>query len=105
MEMLPGELIALISSFLSTNDKESAREVCRYMHYNIRLMDIKVNKMNNKIDIIFDGRIYILNRLRLASLCGLDKKIISDIWDWVNANDFTCEDGLNILRKINRVLR
>ena len=104
MNQLPGELIDLISSFLSTNDKESAREVCKEFAYNIRMMNIKVNKMNIKIDTILDGRIYILNRLRLASLCGLDKKSISEIWYWVNYNQLMKEDGLDILRRINRVL-
>ena len=104
METLPYELLTLISTFLSAKEKESAREVCKDLYSSINMMVIKVNKMENKIDNILDGRVYILNRLRLAALCGLDKETVSEIWHWINYSQLMKEDGLMILRQINEIV-
>ena len=69
-------------------------------------MDIKINKMNIKINNILDGRVYILNRLRLAALCGMDKKRVANIWNWIeNINYINNNDVLQVLRDIDEVLK
>ena len=105
MERLPYDLITLISKFLSFKEKERARIVSKDFYSSIKMIDIKVNKMEDKINNILDGRVYILNRLRLAALCGLDKEKISEIWYWINYNNLMKEDCLDILRQINNVVR
>jgi len=106
MDHLPDEIITLISKFLSTKEKERMRQVSREFDRNIRLMDIKINKMNNKIDNILDGRVYILNRLRLAALCGMEKGRVGNIWNWIeNINYINNSDVLQVLRDIDEVLK
>jgi len=106
MDHLPDEIITLISKFLSTKEKERMRQVSREFDRNIRLMDIKINKMNNKIDNILDGRVYILNRLRLAALCGMEKRRVGNIWNWIeNINYINNSDVLQVLRDIDEVLK
>jgi len=105
MQRLPYDLLTLISRFLSGIEKERLRIVCKDFYSSIKIMDIKVNKMEDKINNILDGRVYILNRLRLAALCGLDKEKISDIWYWVNNNNLFKDDCLHILRIINNVIK
>ena len=97
---LPSELITYITSFLSSKDRETARETCKEIYCSINLIGIKAYKFDYKIDQIMDGRIYMLNRLRLAALCGLDKKSVSAIWLWIMKRDFSKEDGLRFLRQI-----
>lgn len=101
MDTLPDEIITLISKFLSTNDKEACRRVNKNFYNNVRLMDIKVDKLNTKYDNIMNGSVYILNRLRLAALCGLNSEIVAYIWSWVynqNSNKIIRTDSLPILR-------
>ena len=70
-------------------------------------MDIKVGKMDIKIDNILDGRVYILNRLRLAALCGLSDDKVACIWAWIenqNSKEIIIKDALPFLREINSCL-
>ena len=106
MEVLPDEIITLISKYLSIKEKERMRQVNKEFDRNIRLMDIKINKMNDRIDSILDGRVYILNRLRLAALCGMRKKRVASIWNWIeNINYINNNDVLHVLRDIDSVLK
>ena len=105
MQRLPYDLITLISRFLSGIEKERVRTLCKDFCSSIKMMDIKVCKMEDKIDNILDGRVYILNRLRLAALCGLEKEKISYIWYWINNNNLIKDDSLPILGIINNVIR
>jgi len=101
MDTLPDEIITLISKFLSTNDKEACRRVNKNFYNNVRLIDIKVDKLNTKYDDIMNGSVYILNRLRLAALSGLSSEIVAYIWSWVynqNSNKIIRTDSLPILR-------
>ena len=102
--MLPNDLLYHITQFLNLSAKINFRETCNDTCKNVRYMEIKIEKMNIKIDKLLNGRIYILCRLRLAALCGLHEHTVADIWSWANSLDDVKIDALPFLRQIGRAI-
>lgn len=101
---MPNDMIFYIINFLCLTDKISARETSIEFYNNIKFMEIKILYMSNKFDTIIDGKIYILNRLRLAKLCGLHNHTVSEIWSWISLINDTKQDALKILRQIGTAI-
>jgi hypothetical protein len=99
--LLPNDILYIITKFLSTSDKISVRETCTDFKDCIRFMEIRIETMNDKYDKLINGRNYILSRLRLAALCGLNNYKVAEIWSWVSIFQEPKEDALTILRQLN----
>jgi hypothetical protein len=102
--LLPNDIIYYIIRFLSKIDKISAREISTDFYKEITYMEIRIEYLNLKIDKILNGRIYILSRLRLASLCGLQEYSVATIWAWITLFDDVKTDALPILRQIGNAI-
>ena len=102
--LLPDDIIFYITHFLSLIDKISARETSIEFYNNIKFMQIKILFMNNIFDTIINGKIYMLNRLRLANLCGLQNHTVSEIWSWISLTSDIKHDALKILRQIDTAI-
>ena len=101
---LPNDLLYYITHFLDLSAKINFRETNNDICKNVRYMEIKIEKMNKKIDKLLNGRIYILCRLRLAALCGLHEHTVAHIWSWVTSLDDVNTDALPFLRQIGRAI-
>jgi hypothetical protein len=101
---LPDDILSYILHFLSVSDKISARETCQEFGKNVNLMQIRIEKLDCKINKLLNGRIYILSRLRLAALCGLQEHKVADIWAWITLLGDIKTDALPILRQIGRAI-
>ena len=97
-------MLYYISRFLSASDKLTARKTCIEFKNNVKLIDARIEIMNRKIEKIINGQKYILSRLRLAALCGLDNYTVANIWSWVVMIDDEKPDSLPILRQIGRAI-
>lgn len=102
--MLSHDILHYITRFLSTSEKMALRETSTELNIVVNYMDIKIEKMNKKIDKLINGRIYILCRLRLAALCGLHQHTVADIWAWATSLGDVDLDALPILRQIGRAI-
>lgn len=102
--MLPNDILFYITQFLPVAEKMAIRETCIEMNTAVNYMDIKIEKMNKKINKLITGRIYILCRLRLAALCGLNQHTVADIWSWATSIGDIESDALPILREIGRAI-
>ena len=60
----------------------------------LKFMDIRIGKMDAKIEKLLNGRMYILCRLRLAALCGLHEHTVANIWAWATLLDDVKTDSL-----------
>ena len=70
----------------------------------VNYMEIRIEKMNVKINDLSGGRNYILCRLRLAALCGLHEHTVADIWSWATSLGDVNVDALPILRQIGSAI-
>ena len=104
IEMLPTDMIFYISKFLSITEKKIARETSWSLNSPINLMEIRIKTFDSKIDNLLDGRSYILGRLRLASLCGLNNYSVGEIWSWITFNHNFKKDSLPIIREIGNAI-
>lgn len=77
-------LLYILVRFLFTSEKITARESCRDFKCCIPFIDIRIANMNIKYDKLINGKNYILSRLRLAALCGLNNYKVSEIWSWIS---------------------
>jgi hypothetical protein len=101
---LPNDLLYYITKFLSISDKMTMRETNKEVKNNVKFMDIRVGKMDAKIEKLLNGRMYILCRLRLAALCGLHEHTVANIWAWATLLDDVKTDSLPILRQIGSAI-
>jgi len=101
---LPTDLQCYLTKFLSTTEKINLRQTCKELNQNVNYMQIRIAKMEKEIDKLFNGRIYILCRLRLASLCGLHEYTVANIWSWVTLLDRENPDSLYMLRQISKAI-
>ncbi len=60
--------------------------------------------MNIKYDKLINGRNYILSRLRLAALSGLNNYKIAEIWSLVSLFQEEKLDALYILRQLDQAI-
>jgi len=102
--MLPNDMIFYITRFLSMQEKITARETCIDFNDSIKFIEIRIGKMDIKIEKLLNGKIYILSRLRLAALCGLQAHTVADIWSWVTLVSDMKSDALPILRQLNHAI-
>ena len=103
--MVPNDIFYIIISFLSTYDKISTRETCKDLNHCIRFMKIRTEFMDIKFDRLINGRNYILARLRLAALCGLNNYRVAEIWSWVSLmHDDIKSDALPILQQLGQAI-
>lgn len=103
--LLPNDILFYITSFLSVSDKIAARETCMDLYNSINYMQIRVEKMDIKIDKLLNGNIYILNRLRLAALCGLQNHSVAEIWSWISLISDIKQDSLQIIRRLDNAIK
>ena len=101
---LPNDILYIIFRFLFTSEKINARETCRDFKYCMRFMELRIETMNIKYDKLLNGRNYILARLRLAALCGLNNYKVAEIWSWVTLMTDTKIDALPILRQLGQAI-
>ena len=102
--ILPNDMLYYIIHFLSTTDKISMRETCEDFKYCIYFMEIRIETMDIKYDKLITGRNYILARLRLAALCGLNNYKVSEIWSWISLFQEPKQDALYILRQLGQAI-
>ena len=102
--MLPNDILYYFTRFLSTTEKMSLRETNKELCNNVRFMDIRIDKMSSKFDKLMNGRQYILCRLRLAALYGLQDYTVASIWSWVTLLGDIKTDALPILRQISSAI-
>lgn len=102
--MLPNDILYHITSFLSAKEKIVVRESCIELYKNVDYMQIRIERMNSKIEKLQNGRMYILCRLRLAALCGLHQHTVASIWSWITSYDDIKIDALPLLRQISRAI-
>jgi hypothetical protein len=102
--VLPNDILYYITKFLSIPDKMTMRETNKELNNNVKFMDIRIGKMDAKIEKLLNGRMYILCRLRLAALCGLHEHTVANIWSWVTLLDDVKTDSLPILRQIGSAI-
>ena len=102
--MLPNDILYTITRYFSLSDKISVRETCRDFNYCIRFMEIRIETMDVKYDKLITGRNYILSRLRLAALCGLNNYKVAEIWSWVSLFQEEKQDALYILRQLGQAI-
>jgi len=100
----PNDILYVITRFLSPNDKISVRETCIDLNNSVRFMELRIENMNIKFDKIINGRNYILARLRLAALCGLNTYEVAEIWSWVSLFQEQKQDALSILRQLGEAI-
>jgi len=101
---VPNDILYTISNFLSTIDKISIRETCKDFKSSISFMEIKIETMTLKIENLINGKNYILARLRLASLCGLNSYKVREIWSWVTLFQEEKKDALPILQQLGEAI-
>ena len=102
--ILPNDLLYVMTNFMSVSDKMTLRETCIDLKNNVNYMEIRIEKLDVKIDKLLNGRMYILCRLRLASLCGLQEHTVASIWSWVTLIGDITDDSLPILRQIGSAI-
>ena len=102
--MLPNDILYTITRYLSTSEKIYIRETCKNFKNCIYFMEIRTETMNIKYDKLINGRNYILSRLRLAALCGLNNYKIAEIWSWVSLFQEEKLDALYILRQLDQAI-
>ena len=98
--MLPNDLLYVMTNFMSLSDKMLLRETCRDLKDNVNYMEIRIEKLDVKIDKLLNGRMYILCRLRLASLCGLHEHTVASIWSWATLIGDITDDSLLFLDRL-----
>lgn len=104
LSTLPNDILYYITQFLSTSDKISLRETSIELNNIVNFMEIRIGKMDLKIEKLLNGRMYILCRLRLAALCGLHEHTVASIWTWITLLDDIKTDALPILRQIGQAI-
>ena len=102
---LPTDIQCYLTKFLSTTEKIALRQTCKESNQNVSYMQIRIEKMNEEIDKLINGRMYILCRLRLAALCGLQEYTVATIWSWVTLLDDVKTDSLPMLRQISNAIK
>ena len=102
--ILPNDLLYVMTNFMSVSDKMTLRETCIDLKENVNYMEIRIEKLDVKIDKLLNGRMYILCRLRLAALCGLQEHTVASIWSWVTLIGDITDDSLPILRQIGSAI-
>ena len=101
---LPNDILFIITTHLSTKEKCLIRESCTEFNNILRVIDIKTELMDIKYDKLINGRNYILGRLRLAALCGLNNYKVAEIWSWVSLVYEEKPDALSILRQLGQAI-
>ena len=104
LSALPNDILHHITNFLSISEKISLRETCIELNSIVNFMEIRIGKMDRKIEKLLNGRMYILCRLRLAALCGLHEHTVASIWSWVSLISDVKTDALPILRQIGHAI-
>ena len=102
--LLPNDILYMITRYLSSSEKISVRETCKDFKYCIYFIEIKIETMDVKYDKLITGRNYILSRLRLAALCGLNNYQVAEIWSWVSLFQEEKQDALYILRQLGQAI-
>ena len=102
--MLPNDILYMITKYLSITDKIYVRGISKDFKDSIRFMEIRIEFMDIKYDKLISGRNYILSRLRLAALCGLNNYKVAEIWSWVSLFHEEKQDALYILRQLGQAI-
>jgi hypothetical protein len=102
--MLPNDMLYTITRSLSSSEKNCVRETCKDFKNCIYFIEIRIETMNVKYDKLITGRNYILSRLRLAALCGLNNYKVAEIWSWVSLFQEEKQDALYILRQLGQAI-